>query len=194
MAFEVSLFDSMTEWMSYPAYYTEGAGKPLVRTGTRHATIAPYGPVRTGDGGVVFFGIQNAREWVALCSQVLVDPRLADDPRFCGNPERMENRDALEALIERHFVNFTAAQVIQRLDDAAIANANMNTVEAFLKHPQLHERDRVRKIGSPNGPLTSFLPAITIPGTEPVMGDIPAVGAHTEAILAELGLKETINP
>jgi crotonobetainyl-CoA:carnitine CoA-transferase CaiB-like acyl-CoA transferase len=62
MAFEVSLFDSMTEWMSYPAYYTEGAGKPLVRTGTRHATIAPYGPFRTGDGGVVFFGIQNERE------------------------------------------------------------------------------------------------------------------------------------
>ena len=84
--------------------------------------------------------------------------------------------------------------MIQRLDDAAIANANMNTVEAFLEHPQLHERDRVRKIGSPNGPLTSFLPAITIPGTDPVMGDIPAVGAHTEAILAELGLKETINP
>jgi itaconate CoA-transferase len=193
MALEVSLFDSMTEWMSYPAYYTEGAGKPLVRTGTRHATIAPYGPFRAGDGGVVFFGIQNAREWVALCLEVLDDPALADDPRFCTNPQRMQNRDALEALIEQHFANFTAEQVIQRLDDAAIANANMNTVEAFLKHPQLHERDRVRKIGSPNGPLTSFLPAITIPGTEPVMGDIPAVGAHTEAILAELGLKETID-
>ena len=36
----------------------------------------------------------------------------------------------------------------------------------------------------------SFLPAITIPGVDPVMGAIPAVGEHTDAILAELGLPE----
>jgi len=194
MAFEVSLFDSMTEWMSYPAYYTEGAGKPLMRSGTRHATIAPYGPFRAGDGGVVFFGIQNEREWTALCTQVLDDAALATDPRFCTNPQRMQNRDALEALIERHFAKLSAEQVTQRLEDASIANANMNTVEAFLEHPQLHARDRVRKVGSPNGPLTSFLPAITIPGISPVMGDIPAVGEHTEAILAELGLPQMARP
>jgi itaconate CoA-transferase len=191
MAFEVSLFDSMTEWMSYPAYYTEGAGKPLVRTGTRHATIAPYGPFKTGNGRVVFFGIQNEREWVALCSQVLDDTALASDPRFCTNPHRMQNRDALEALIEQHFASLTGEQVIERLDAASIANADMNTVETFLGHPQLHARDRVQTVGSPNGPLMSFLPAITIPGVSPVMGDIPAVGEHTDAILTELGLLET---
>jgi itaconate CoA-transferase len=192
MAFEVSLFDSMTEWMSYPAYYTEGAGKPLVRTGTRHATIAPYGPFRCGDGRVVFFGIQNSREWEALCARVLDDAALAADPRFCANPERMQNRDALEALIEQKFEKYSAEQVLQRLDDAAIANANMNTVETFLEHPQLHARHRVQKVGSPNGPLTSFLPAITIPGVTPVMGDIPAVGEHTDAILGELGLRQKV--
>jgi itaconate CoA-transferase len=191
MAFEVSLFDSMTEWMSYPAYYTEGAGKPLVRTGTRHATIAPYGPFKTGNGRVVFFGIQNEREWAALCSQVLDDAALANDPRFCTNPQRMLNRDVLEALIEQHFAALTGEQVIERLDAASIANADMNTVETFLGHPQLHARDRVQTVGSPNGPLMSFLPAITIPGVTPVMGDIPAVGQHTDAILAELGLLET---
>ena len=121
---------------------------------------------------------------------MLEDAALSDDPRFCDNPQRMKHRDALEALIERHFAKFSAEQVIQRLDDAAIANANMNTVESFLHHPQFHARDRVREVGSPNGPLMSFLPAITIPGVDPVMGDIPAVGEHTEAILAELGLQE----
>jgi itaconate CoA-transferase len=191
MAFEVSLFDSMTEWMSYPAYYTEGAGKPLVRTGTRHATIAPYGPFKTGNGRVVFFGIQNEREWAALCAQVLDHAALAGDPRFCSNPQRMQNRDVLEALIEQHFASLTGEQVIERLDAASIANADMNTVETFLGHPQLHARDRVQAVGSPNGPLMSFLPAITIPGVTPVMGDIPAVGEHTEAILTELGLLET---
>jgi crotonobetainyl-CoA:carnitine CoA-transferase CaiB-like acyl-CoA transferase len=186
-AFEVSLFDSLSEWMSYPAYYTDGAGKPLQRTGTRHATIAPYGPFKTGDGRVVFFGIQNEREWTAFCAQVLDDAAVATDPRFHTNPLRMQNRDTLEALIERHFAGFTAEQVLMRLENAAIANATMNDVEAFLQHPQLRDRDRVRTVGSPHGPLTSFLPAITIPGVSPVMGDVPATGAHTEAILAELG-------
>ena len=86
MAFEVSLFDSMTEWMSYPAYYTDGAGKPLVRTGTRHATIAPYGPFRCGDGRVVFFGIQNEREWTALCAQVLDDAALGKRSALLHQP------------------------------------------------------------------------------------------------------------
>jgi crotonobetainyl-CoA:carnitine CoA-transferase CaiB-like acyl-CoA transferase len=187
-AFEVSLFDSLTEWMSYPAYYADGAGKPLQRTGTRHATIAPYGPFKTGDGRTVFFGIQNEREWIAFCAQVLDNAALASDPRFHTNPLRMQNRDALEALIEQHFASFTAEQVLQRLDGAAIANATMNDVQAFLQHPQLRDRSRVRTVGSPHGPLTSFLPAITIPGINPVMGEVLAAGAHTDAILDELGL------
>ncbi len=194
MAFEVSLFDSMTEWMSYPAYYTEGAGKPLKRTGTRHATISPYGPFRAGDGGIVFFGIQSEREWLALCDQVLEDPTLAIDPRFRTNPDRMKNRDELEALIEQRFARFSADELLERLDRASIANAHMNTVETFLEHPQLHARGRVRKVGSPNGPLMSFLPAVTVPGVEPVMGEIPAVGQHNDAILAELGLSEKSRP
>lgn len=60
----------------------------------------------------------------------------------------------------------------------------------FLAHEQLHARGRVAKVGSPFGPLTSYLPAITIPGLDPVMGPVPAVGEHTAAILEELGLTE----
>ena len=109
----------------------------MQRTGTRHATIAPYGPFKTGDGRVVFFGVQNEREWIAFCAQVMNDAALADDPRFRTNPLRMQNRDALEALIEKHFASFSGDQVLQRLDGAAIANATMNDVQAFLQHPQL---------------------------------------------------------
>src|ERR1700738_4380001 len=136
--------------MSSPQPSARPQQKPLLRTGTRHATIAPYGPFRCGDGRVVFFGIQNEREWAALCTQVLEDAPLASDPRFCTNPQRMQHRDALEALIEQYFAKFSAEQVLQRLDDASIAHANMNTVEAFLRHPQLRARDRVHKGGSPN--------------------------------------------
>jgi crotonobetainyl-CoA:carnitine CoA-transferase CaiB-like acyl-CoA transferase len=176
----------MTEWMSYPAYYTEGSGRPPRRTGMRHATISPYGPFRTGNGKIVFFGIQNEREWEAFCTRVLGAPELVHDARFATNSLRMQNRDELEALIEQHFAAYSDDEVMERLETAAIANANMNTVETFLQHPQLHERGRVQQVGSPRGPLMSFLPPVTIPGLQPVMGPVPAVGEHTDSILAEL--------
>jgi itaconate CoA-transferase len=119
---------------------------------------------------------------------VMDDPSFADDPRFCTNPLRMENRELLEHMIEQHFAPLTSEEVLDRLDRAGIANAHMNSVEAFLDHEQLHRRGRVQEVGSPAGPLISFLPAVTIPGTPPVMGPVPEIGQHTDAILAELGL------
>ena len=125
----------------------------------------------------------------AFCARVLDNAELAGDTRFSSNPLRMENRDALEKLIEDHFRGMTVEQLLARLDEAGIANARMNTVASFLGHEQLHRRGRVTEIGSPAGPLMSFLPAITIRAS-PSMGAVPAIGEHTEAILAELGCLE----
>ncbi len=187
-AFEISLFDAMSEWMAYPAYYTRDSGKPLPRAGLRHATIAPYGPFRAGDGKIVFFGIQNEREWSKFCAEVLEAPELALDSRFHSNPARLENREALHEIIEARFAAWNSGEVLDRLEAAAIANARLNDVEAFLQHPQLHARNRIRTVESEAGPQDVFLPAVTIPGVEPVMGKVPALGEHNAKILAELGL------
>ena len=106
-AFEVSLFDALSEWMSYPAYYTRGGGAPPERSGMRHATIAPYGPFRAGDGRTIFFGIQNEREWIRFCRTVLQDEALAADRRYASNPARLARREELEALIETRFSAWT---------------------------------------------------------------------------------------
>ncbi|CAG9192486.1 Carnitine dehydratase [Paraburkholderia tropica] len=186
MAFEVSLFDAMTEWMSYPAYYTRGRGEPVPRSGARHATIAPYGPFAAGDGKTVFFGIQNEREWRSFCEVVLGDASVATDPRYVTNSLRLANRDALERGITERFAAWTSDEVLARLDRAAIANGKMNDVDALLEHPQLVERERYRSVGTERGAMDMFLPAVTIAGVEPVMGPVPAVGQHTESILAEI--------
>ena len=187
-AFEVSLFDALGEWMSYPAYYTRGCGVPPARSGMRHATIAPYGPFRAGDGKTIFFGIQNEREWARFCTTVLQDEALAADQGYASNPARLARREELEALIETRFSAWTGEALVERLDVAGIANARLNGVEDFLDHPQLHSRKRIRPVPSEAGPQETFLPAVTIPGLEPVMGPIPALGEHTQKILAELGL------
>jgi len=178
-AFEVSLFDSISEWMSYPANYAFGAGKPLQRTGLKHATIAPYGPFRTGDGHSVFLAVQNQREWSAFCRVVLGERALENDRRFATNPDRTENRDALTREIEERFAKMSRADVVVLLDHAAIANARLNDTVQFLQHEQLRSRQRVRDIETPVGSAIGFLPAVTIKGIDPVMGAVPKLGEHS---------------
>ena len=184
---DVSLFDSLAEWMGFPAYYTGYGGTPPPRSGARNAVIAPYGPYTAGDGKVVYLGLQNEREWARFCEAVLERPELASDERFNSNSKRVARRDDMDALITAAFSRLTAADVIDRLEAAGIANARMNTVDEFLKHRQLAARDRWRAVGSPVGPIRAVVPPFNIEGVEIPMRPIPAVGEHTDAILGELG-------
>ncbi len=186
-AMEVSLFEALGEWMSYPAYYAAYGGSAPRRTGASHAAIAPYGPFSGGDGEVTYLGIQNEREWVAFCELVLEHPDLATDPRFESNSTRVQHRAALHGEIERVFQRLSTDQIIERLETAQIASARMNTVQQFVDHPQLAARDRWRQVESPVGPLRALMPPVVIKGVQTVMRPVPAVGQHTDAILKELG-------
>ena len=186
-ALEVSMFEALGEWMGYPAYYAAYGGREPPRAGAAHATIAPYGPFRCGDGREVNLAIQNEREWERFCAQTLERPALAADARFQSNASRVANREALHAIIDDVFSHLSAAEVIARLDQAQIANARMNTMREFWEHPQLQARNRWRQVESPVGSLRALLPPVTQRGVEPRMDPIPAVGEHTDAILAALG-------
>jgi crotonobetainyl-CoA:carnitine CoA-transferase CaiB-like acyl-CoA transferase len=187
-ALDISMFDSVAEWMGYPAYYAMYTGTPPERSGASHPTIAPYGPYEAGDGKVVFIGLQNEREWERFCTDVLERRDLVDDARFASNASRVAHRAALDALITVAFSARSAAELVARLDAAQIANARMNDVIDFLDHPQLAARDRWREVDSPAGPIRALVPPFGLEGVEPRMGKIPALGEHTDAILSELGI------
>lgn len=184
---DVSMLESLAEWMGYPMYYAYEGAPPPPRSAAAHATIYPYGPFPAGDGGTVMLGLQNEREWRVFCDKVLRQPALAADARFDSNAQRNAHREALRAIIVETFAALSTAQVVERLDSAQIANARMNDMAGLWSHPQLQARERWRQVGSPAGEIPALLPAGRQSAFDYRMDPIPAVGEHTEAILRELG-------
>ncbi len=184
---EISLLDSLVEWMGYPFYYAEYGGTPPARTGTSHAAIAPYGTFTAKDGTEIVLSVQNEREWVSFCRTVLGRPEWAADERFDSVGRRVAHRRELEGNIAEVFAALTGEQVEKRLVEARIAHARQRGVQEIGVHPQLVARDRLTSVESPVGPLTAVLPAINLRGRSPRMDPIPALGEHTDAVLQELG-------
>ena len=185
---DISMLEAMGEWMGYAMYYAFDGAPPPPRAGAAHATIYPYGPFPTGDGKTVMLGLQNEREWQQFCAKVLQRPELAQDERFAGNARRVTHREALGALINEAFALLSSAQVLARIEDAQIANAQVNDMAGLWAHAQLKARSRWREVGSPAGPLPALLPPGSWDDGDPVLDPVPALGQHTETILAELGI------
>ena len=183
---DVSLFESMIEWMGYPLYYAYDGAAPPPRTGAAHATIYPYGPFKTGDGETVMLGLQNEREWQVFCERVLDRPDLARDPRYASNPKRVAAQQELGRAIEEAFSKLTADALIARLEAAGIANARVNDLRSVWEHPQLRARNRWTEVETPVGPIKALVPPGLSADTAR-MDPVPALSAHTEAILRELG-------
>ncbi|HEX7812673.1 MAG TPA: CaiB/BaiF CoA-transferase family protein [Burkholderiales bacterium] len=184
---DISMLESMVEWMSFPLYYAYEGAEPPVRAGASHATIYPYGPFPAGDGKVIMLGLQNEREWAVFCDKVLEQPDLKTDARFSSNPRRSAARMDLYQIIVKAFSLLTAEQIVKRLDDAQIGNARMNDMRDVWEHAQLGARRRWKDVDSPAGRIKAMLPPGLPESFEPRMDPIPAIGQHTDAILGELG-------
>jgi itaconate CoA-transferase len=183
---KIAMLDALAEWMMYPMYRVAYANSPMPRSPTSHPALAPYGAHQTKDGQVIF-GLQNEREWVIFCAKVMDRPELATDPRFRDNNARREHRHELTGLIEDYFSAMTSIDVVKKLDAAGIANGRLNEVRDVWDHVQFTARDRWREIETPRGPVRALLPPFTFTDVEAAMGDVPALGQHTDSVLRELG-------
>jgi itaconate CoA-transferase len=184
---DISMLEALTEWMGYPLYYSIDGAAPPKRTGASHATIYPYGPFPAGDGKTVMLGLQNEREWKAFCEQVLQQPALAVDERFASNPLRVAARASLDEIIVNAFAGLSAAEVVQRLEAAQIANAQVNTMAEVWAHPQLQARQRWTQVDTSVGTVPALLPPGSWSRGAPRMDAVPALGQHTDRILRGLG-------
>ncbi|PPJ56531.1 hypothetical protein CBER1_03900 [Cercospora berteroae] len=184
---DVSMLESMAEWMSFPMYYAyDGAPAPSL-AGAEHASIYPYGPFQASDG-IVMLGMQNEREWGIFCTQVLEKAELLEDERFVSTSKRSENRKELKMIIEEVFSGFSADEVLARLQTAGIANARVSDMPGLWNHEQLKARNRWAEVDTPNGKIPALKPAGAAESMGIRMDSIPSVGEHSEAILEEFGI------
>ncbi|MCX4740111.1 CaiB/BaiF CoA transferase family protein [Streptomyces antibioticus] len=188
---EVSMLEALAEWMGHPLHHTIHGGTPPERTGLAHAVIAPYDAYPTADGGRVLLSVQNDREWRRLAEQVMRRPELGTDPAFATNAARVTHRERTDALVTEALGALGTDEALALLEAAGIACARLRDLRELNEHPQLAARERWREVGSPVGPLRALLPPITLPGgSEARMGDVPALGEHTEALLRAAGMTD----
>ncbi|MGW1131791.1 CaiB/BaiF CoA transferase family protein [Streptomyces griseoluteus] len=188
---EVSMLEALAEWMGHPLHHTMHGGEPPARTGLAHAVIVPYDSYATADGGRVLLSVQNDREWRRLAELVLDRPELAHDPAYATNAARVAGRERTDALVAGALITLTADEALARLEAAGIACARIRDLAELADHPQLAARERWRRVGSPVGPLRALLPPITLPGgAQTRLGDVPALGRHTDALLRAVGMTD----
>jgi itaconate CoA-transferase len=181
---KVSLFAALAEWMSHPMQLARLTGKPPARTGSRHASIVPYGSYVTADGEEILLAVQNEAEWSRLCRDVLGLPEMASDERFAGNERRMSHRGEVERRLRAAVAALSASELLRRLERAQIAFASVRTVEEVVAHPQLASKWTAVPAGDRQ--VDVLRPPVRHSGFGPVVGPVPTHGRDTAAVLAEL--------
>jgi itaconate CoA-transferase len=173
----ISMFDVMADWLAVPLINSE-AGQPPKRIGLAHPSIAPYGVFRSKDGKDILISIQSEREWKKLCAEVLDQPNLPSDPRFANMVERVKNRPLTDGIVGNSFASMTRDELLQRLSDADIAFAEVNTMADLAQHPHL----RRIEVTTPNGVVSHPAPAAIVVGEPRQYGAVPAIGERPASI------------
>ncbi len=171
----ISMFDVMADWLAVPLLNSE-AGNPPKRMGLAHPSIAPYGVFRSKDGKDILISIQSEREWKKLCTDVLGQAELPNDPRFANMLERVRNRELTDKAVGDIFATLSREELLKRLSDADIAFAEVNTMADLTIHPHL----RRIEVNTPKGIVTYPAPAAIFVDQPRHYGAVPGIGDHSE--------------
>ena len=180
-AIEVSLFHALADWMNVPYLQHHYGGREIRRPGLHHPTIAPYGAYRCGDDRMLLISIQNEREWLRLCGDVLDQPDLPQNPKFDSNVRRVENRASLDAIMNGVFSQYSIDKIAEKLQAAQIAFGRLNDMDVFTQHPQ----NRFVSVRTSSGDVQLLSPGAIVNGILPRLGDVPDLGQHSAAIRVE---------
>ncbi len=185
---ETSLMESILAFQCYLNACRWGTGRDPEKLGSAHPAMAPLQVFPASDGHILVMA-GNQKQWLALCD-VVGHPELKDDPRFLTNANRVQHKDALHAIIGRVLATASRAEWQAKLTALDVLCSPVNTVGEALDEPQALHRDMVVERPHPTLGTMKFtgFPVKLSETPAAFDRDPPAVGQHTEEILATLGL------
>jgi crotonobetainyl-CoA:carnitine CoA-transferase CaiB-like acyl-CoA transferase len=180
---DMALFDTQLAMLANQASNALISGKDPPRQGNTHPNIVPYQPFDAADQPIII-AVGNERQFArlaALCGH----PEWIKDARFASNAARVANREEMVTLIQQAIEQRPAAEWLEQLEAAGIPAGPINRVSQALDDIQAQHRQMVRTIAGI--PLVGS--PIRLDGTR-ADSDLPppALGEHTDEVLARLGL------
>lgn len=171
----VSLFDSVAEWLAVPYLLDKYADAAPSRVGLAHPGICPYGVFTSADAKRFVLSVQNEAEWRRLCTLGLNRPDMLDDPRCGDNETRVAHRDFVDGVLQDVFGAQSYDVVDANLAAADLAYAPLNPVTALKDHADFHTQNILVN----DQPVA--LPRV--PGLhKPDELKVPQLGEHTDEI------------
>lgn len=186
----IAMFDVVAEMMGFALNQVLHGGDEPQPVGMGSPMVAPYGAYPTADGQTVVLGTTSDQEWRRLARDMLDRADLAEASRFARNEDRVRTHTELDEFLGAWCASRSLAEIQRHADVAGIGNARLNGVRDLAHHPQLAMRGRWRQVGSPVGSVPALLPPAMGRHWTAASGPVPALGADTEAIRAEVAREE----
>jgi len=184
---DISMLDSQISLLSYLAQYFLTGGDVPTHQGRAHVSSVTYNAFETADGEIVI-AAETERMFAALC-RTLGLAHLATDERFSSRAARLKNKVTLEAALTDAFLRRDTNEVYLALVEAEVPCAPINSVDAALQDPQVLDREMVVTLPHRSGREIDVLgPVVKVDDdTSSEFFSPPGLGAHADAILAEVG-------
>jgi crotonobetainyl-CoA:carnitine CoA-transferase CaiB-like acyl-CoA transferase len=178
---DISLFDAVADWMNGPYLQKQYGDRDTMRSGVHHTSLTPYGAYRCKDEVDIVFSVQNDREWVLFCKNILQDTSLTRDERFANNMSRLENRKALDLIVSQVFAVRPSTEIMDMLENADLAYGRLNDVSSLIKHPHL----RTMPVQTENGQIAVIAPPQIYSDSVEGHHSVPSLGEHSQEIRGE---------
>lgn len=176
---DVSLFETASCWVSLIASQYLASGDLPARQGSGASGIVPYKGYVTADGELVIAA--GSDKLFRALAGVLGNPQWADDPRFVDNPNRVENKEALYAMIEALIAQHPTDHWVNVLEDAGIPCAPVNNLAQMLDHPQTHALGLVQDV--PGTEMKFLGLPLSFDGQRPTpISPPPKLGEHSDLL------------
>lgn len=180
---DISLLDSQVSWLANVAMNYLISREEPERYGNAHPNIVPYQTFETADGHIAI-GVGNDQQFRRLC-EALGMTELSNDVRFSNNPNRVQNRNELIALLQKSLRMKPTLEWFDRISEAGVPVGRINNIQQVFADPQVLARDMLMHVADSTGALMPLVGPVAKFSAAPseIRCAPPRLGEHTDEVL-----------